>query len=114
MLFYIRRKRPALAIAGCPKDISPISALVVTGCENVDATQREVLVQEFKLNPITREVANQMGMGIYPVGFPDLRMCIPALQHAYKERMVQDRDTLRELIVRVNAERERGKALQID
>ena len=96
-------------IAGCPKDISPISALVVTGCENCDPTTREQIVQEFKVGPSTREVANQMGMGIYPVGFPDVRQMIPLLQQAYKKGVVQDRDTLRELIVRVNAERERGE-----
>ena len=96
-------------IPGCPKDISPIFALVVTGCENDDTTSREQIVQAFKTHPNLREIASQMGMGIYPVGFPDLRTVHPLLQQAYKEGMMQDRDTLRELIVRVNAERERGE-----
>ena len=96
-------------VARCPKDISPISALVVTGCEHDSTATREKLVQKFKADPSTREVASQMGMGIYPVGFPDVRQVIPVLQHACKKGMVQDRDTLRELIVRVNAERERGE-----
>ena len=72
-------------------------------------TEREELVQEFKANSLTREIANQMGMGIYPVGFPPLKRMLPKLQQVYKEATLQDRDTLRELIVRVNAERERGK-----
>ena len=94
---------------GCPKDISPISALVVTGCEDMNATVRKQLVQEFMVDPSSRKVASQMGMGIYPVGFPPVNHMIPALRDYYTSGMEQDRDTLRELIVRVNAERERGK-----
>ena len=97
-------------IARCPKDISPISALVITGCECDDTTAREELVQAFKVDPSSRKVASQMGMGIYPVGFPPLRFMIPALGDYYKSGMERDRDTLRELIVRVNADRERVNA----
>ena len=106
---FITKKFREKHIPGCPKDISPISAVVVTGCEYMSTTEREQLVQEFKVNHATREVASQMGMGIYPVGFPPLRKMFPILQQACKKGVVQDRDTLRELIVRVNAERERGK-----
>ena len=106
---FIRAKFREKHVAGCPKDISPISGLVVTGCEQDDTTTREELVQEFKVDPVTREIASQMGMGIYPVGFPPVRRMLPVFQQVYKEGMLHDRDTLRELIVRVNAERERGK-----
>ena len=106
---FIRAKFREKHIAGCPKDISPISGLVVTGCENLEGTKREELVQEFKVNPYTREIASQMGMGIYTVGFPNVRNMIPLLRDYYKLTMERDRDTLRELIVQVNAERERGK-----
>ena len=109
MFSFILAKNWENHIAGCPKDISPISALAITGCENFDATQREKLVQEFKTSPSTREVASQMGMGIYPVGFPPLRGMHSALKQAYKEGMLEDRDTLRGLIVRANVEGERGK-----
>ena len=77
-----------------------VSALVVTGCENLNATAREAFVQEFEVNPDTREIASQMGMGIYPVGFPPVKSMEPLLQRFYIPRMVQDRDMLRELIVR--------------
>ena len=96
-------------VVGFPKDISPISALVITGCESDSSDVREKLVQEFMAYRDTREIASQMGMGIYPVGFPPVWTWEPALQQYFIPKMVQDRDTLRELIVRVNADRERGK-----
>ena len=52
-------------VAGCPKDISPISALVVTGCECDDTTTREAVVQEYKVESLKIEIASQMGIGIY-------------------------------------------------
>ena len=88
------------AVVGCPKEISSISALVVTGCENLTTTAQE-LVQKFKVDSSTREIASQMGMGIYPVGFPNVKdFTIPELQQAYLPQMVKDRDTLRGLIAR--------------
>ena len=77
-----------------------VSALLVTGCESLTTTEREELVQEFEVDPSTREIADQMGMGIYPVGFPPVKSMEPLLQQAYIPQMVKDRDMLRELIVR--------------
>ena len=77
-----------------------VSALLVTGCESLTTTEREELVQEFEVDPSTREIADQMGMGIYPVGFPPVKLMEPLLQQAYIPQMVKDRDMLRELIVR--------------
>ena len=93
-----RQNRSSLTVAvRCPKEVS---ALVVTGCEQDTTTAREELVQELKVDPTTREIASQMGMGIYPVGFPPVERMIPVLRQVYIPRMVQDRDMLRELIVR--------------
>ena len=87
--FIMTKFRSAPAIAG-----------VITGCENDGTTTREEFVQHFEDHPFTREIASQMGMGIYPVGFPPLSRLPPPLQQAYMPHMVQDRDMLRELIVR--------------
>ena len=90
--FIMTKFRSAPAIAG-----------VFTGCESYDTTKRKEFVQEFEVNPDTREIASQMGMGIYPVGFLPVEHMTTALQNVYIPRMVQDRDMLRELIVqRVN------------
>ena len=93
-----RENHSTLAKAGCPKEISSISALLVTRCEGDTTTTREEQVHRFKVDPSTKETASQMGMGIYLVGFPCVRKMIPVLQQAYIRQMEQDRDTLRELI----------------
>lgn len=101
-----RENHSALAIAGCPQDISPISALVVTGCEKDGTTAREEFVQKFKVDRRTGEIASQMGMGIYPVGFPPVE-CYPdpvLKTKAHRPQMDKDRDTLRGLIARAKAE----------
>ena len=96
-----RENHPALAEVGCPQEISSISALVVIGCEDLTTIAREEFVQEFKADSSTREVASQMGMGIYPVGFPPVKLWKePVLQQAYIPQMEKDRDTLRGLIAR--------------
>ena len=98
--FFMTKFRKKRGIPGCPKEISSISALVITACEELTTTEREECVQEFEVYPYTREIADQMGMGIYPVGFPPLKIFPPWRHQAYIPQMVQDRDTLRELIVR--------------
>ena len=98
-----REKHSALAIAGCPQDISSISALVVMVC---DTTAREEFVQKYKVDRRTGELASQMGMGIYPVGFPPVE-CYPdpvLKTKAHRPQMDKDRDTLRGLIARAKAE----------
>ena len=96
-----RANRSALAIVGCPQDIASVSALVVMGCEKDGTTAREELVQKFKVDRRTGETASQMGIGIYPVGFPSVeRFPNPVLQRAYNSQMEEDRDSLRGLIAR--------------
>lgn len=79
-------------------DISSICALVITGCENDSSQGRAELVKKFMSHPITQQVADQMKMGIYTVGFPPVQSMIPALQEVYKQGMLQDRETLLNLI----------------
>ena len=40
------------------KEISDISALVVTGCEDLEKDEREKTKNEFCTNPTTKELAN--------------------------------------------------------
>ena len=79
-------------------DVSSICALVITGCENDSSQGRAELVKKFMSHPITQQVADQMKMGIYTVGFPPVQSMIPALQEVYKQGMLQDRETLLNLI----------------
>ena len=81
------------------QEISPISALAVTACEQDDADAREEFVEEFQSDPTTRDIARQMTRGIYPVGFPPLLKMKPALQAFYSDIMEEDRKTLMNVII---------------
>ena len=80
------------------KEISPISALAITGCENKTFEARNLIVEEFRNDRTTQGIAKQMTKGIFPVGFPDIKSMKPALQTAYQSQMVEDRDALLDLI----------------
>lgn len=84
------------------KEMSPISALVVTGCENKNDKARSDLVDEFKRNRDTQKISAQMQMGVHPVGFPDLESMEELFQNAYRARMEKDRDTLRDLVFKAD------------
>ena len=99
MVFSLIRKRLC-------NDFSRISALAITGCEDYSPATRERMIQMFKCNLTTQDIASQMGMGIYAVGFPDVKLMHQILQQDYKKQMLQDRDTLRGLIVRATPERD--------
>ena len=82
------------------EEFSSISALAITGCENMDDEAREELLNEFEGNQETKKIADQMGKGIYPVGFPSIETMPPVLREAYKPQMTKDRDTLLDLVFR--------------
>lgn len=92
---FIRRK--------VHKEISPISALAITGCENDNKDARQKLIREFNSDSESKEIANQMEMGIQPVGFPPLDTWDSALHRHYQSKMVADREVLRDLIVRAES-----------
>ena len=82
------------------KEISPLSALAVTGFELDDADARREFVEEFRSDPTTKEVASRMKKGIYPVGFPPLQRMDSRLQEFHKPSMLKDKETLMDVIIR--------------
>lgn len=80
-------------------NISEMSALVITNCENLSEEERKVLVREFKTEDRTAQIARFMGKGIYPVGFPNITEMRAPLRDAYKEGIEADTKTLRQLII---------------
>lgn len=80
------------------EELSAISALVITECENDNETSRSELVHDFRTNPLTADIAKRMGKGIHPVGFPDISKLRPVLKDAYQAGIEADRDTLMCLI----------------
>jgi len=94
------------------QEISPISALAVTNCEQDSPEDREAFVEEFKSDSSSQEIAQQMQLGIYPVGFPPLNKMRPRLRALYEESMEEDKETLLELIIRAKKVHLTKKLLQ--
>ena len=80
-------------------DVSAISALVMTGCEQHDEDTRSKLKDAFRRNELTAEVAKFMYKGIHPVGFPDTSKMKEELEAFYKVGMETDSKSLRHLIM---------------
>ena len=78
--------------------IKPLSALVITHCDNETDEAREEIISNFQENPLTRGIANLMGKGIYAVGFADLENSLPLLHPVYQELSDKYVTTLRRLI----------------
>ena len=80
------------------KEISDISALVVTGCEDLEEDEREKTKNEFHTNPTTKELASFVSKGIFTVGFPDLTKVKKKFKADYEADAKKDAQTLRELV----------------
>ena len=77
---------------------SDISALVVTGCEQMGAEERRELVDEFKSSELTKDIANFMRKGIYPVGFPDTTKLVEPIKTQCVGIANKDEESLRHLV----------------
>lgn len=82
------------------KDISDISALVITHCEDKNAKARERIVSEFTSHEHTRDIATFMKKGMVCVGFPKIEDVDEDLQDAYKKKAKKDSDALHELVTK--------------
>ena len=83
--------------------VSFVSALVITHCDNDDESDRQALVQELTTNPLTKEAATYMKKGIYTAGFPDTRMMKPFLHKLMQEDIEEDRQKILKLIANCDA-----------
>lgn len=84
------------------KEISGISALVITHCDLDSEAVRKSIVDDFRRNEVTREVANFMKKGIYTVGFPDESATIPPIIRAMEDQMENDKRKVINLIEQSN------------
>jgi len=78
--------------------VANISALVITGCENLKVEKRREYVETFERDPVTTELAQFMKKGIVTVGFPDLSEQDEDLRLVYERKMKQDENNLRDLV----------------
>lgn len=79
-------------------NMSYISALVITNCDELNDEGRKRFIEEFEANEKSKPIAEFMKKGIYPVGFPDTKTMKPKLIDVYKEDMQTDRNTLLEVV----------------
>ena len=85
------------------REISGISALVITHCDAMSEKAREELVEDFRKNEVTHEIANFMKQGIYTVGFPNEDDTESYILKAIDEEIEKDRKMTRDLIERSHA-----------
>lgn len=82
------------------RDISDISALVITHCEDKNPTARERIVTEFNTHEHTKDIAEFMKKGMICVGFPKLQDVDEDFQEIYKRKAKKDTDQLHQLVVK--------------
>ena len=72
------------------ENVSAMSALVITNCDNKDEKGRSEVVEEFKTNALTKPTAEFMKSGIYAVGFPPKKdyTSLPYSVKAYYEQSI--------------------------
>ena len=82
------------------RDASSISALVITDCESRSDEERMELVDKFKSNTQSKDLAAWMGKGVYTVGFPDLRgdQLPQQMKGCYESVALKDVTKLHELV----------------
>lgn len=80
------------------KEISLISALVITCCEGLDDTARQQIKCDLMSDPSTSKIAEFMQKKIYTVGFPNTDVVKPELRMIYEESIKADKSTLKNLL----------------
>ena len=85
------------------KQISAVCALVITHCDGDDKEARSALIEDFRSNPTTCDVANFMKKGIYTVGFPHKEKTLPIVYEALSGNMEKDIEQLHDLIANSHA-----------
>lgn len=94
------------------RNISAVSALVLTHCDNEDEEARQSLVEDFTTGDMTSKMASCMEKGIYTVGFPDTGKMKQKMLALMQEDIEDDRQTLLKLIASCS-EREFTKELSV-
>ena len=94
------------------ENISAVSAMVLTHCDNEDEEARQSLINDFRTGVMTKQMASCMKKGIYTVGFPDKSKMKPRMKALMEEDIEADRKVLLKLIADCSA-REFTKELSV-
>lgn len=89
-----------IAVRMLGEDAKQVSALIITGCEDLSHDARKKIIMEFKASPSTKEVADFMEKGIYTVGFPNLTSINEQFIEGYRKTIEEDKAQLWDLVKR--------------
>ena len=78
--------------------INAYSAVVITGCENLDEVDRSKAVEKLQRDSLTKNLAASMAKGIYTVGFPDTKIYPETVKSYFNGVMESDREKLLKLV----------------
>lgn len=87
-----------IAVRMLGEDAKQVSALIITGCEDLSYDGREKIIIDFKTNPSTKEIADFMGKGIHTVGFPNLASVNEQFIKGYMKTIENDKAQLWDLV----------------
>ena len=76
----------------------PFSALVITHCEGITEKGRRDIVNEFKVNSRSSEVAAFIGKQIFAVGLPDISKVSRDFKATYQSGITKDEIAIRRLV----------------
>ena len=76
----------------------PFSALVITHCEGIKKENRRDIVDEFKTNHRSSQVAAFIGKEILTVGLPDISKVSPNFKLIYQNGITEDENVIRGLV----------------
>ena len=76
----------------------PFSALVITHCEGIKEENRQDVVDEFKANHRSSQVAAFIGKEILTVGLPDISKVSPNFKPIYQNGITEDENVIRGLV----------------
>ena len=77
-------------------DVSKVSALILTGCDEMTDDGRKDYIEKFRKNPDTRVITAFMEKGIYCVGFPDHKTAKPVIMTALEKDIRKDEEVIRQ------------------
>ena len=86
------------AVESLNQDPNLSSALVITHCDSIEASQREKIIAEFRGNSRSSQVVAFMTKGAYAVGFPDLSALPDNLKPILQQQIAADKEKIRKLV----------------
>ena len=86
------------AVKDLHSQAKPFSALVITHCEGITEESRRDIVNEFKVNSRSSEVAAFIGKQIFGVGLPDISKVSTHFKSIYQNGITKDEIAIRRLV----------------